>query len=259
MEKGKSVNLFAEWNQAMSCTRFKTGSPYPEQDYYYSEEALPMCQNTAAFFPDDMPLEEIKEYCIIEAAKIRFNNPGYSAFQIQTVLTYIAYGWKGNFCLSNNKLIVNKFLREAVDIVSGSDKYKDFIEFDYRHHWYGDSVEKTDWKPVKGKLSQRVKLKLLLRMEETASKISSNLVLVSKEYQKENNGVLPTVKELSELSGVSPAYVNKLGHGLFVSKAENTKTKVKTIRLQYPDITQQKVADMLGITTRTVKMYWHIV
>ena len=76
-------------------------------------------------------------------------------------------------------------------------------------------------------------------------------------YQNNNFGVMPTVKDLENATGYPDPTIRKFGEGYFINKSENTKQLVQKYRQIYPNLNQNDLAIKSNISLRSIKRYFN--
>jgi len=254
--KKNTNNLFAEWKEIHKNIRYSTPSPYPDEDYYNSPEPLPYCTNSKCYFMPPYKVNEISFYLREQLAVLKFNNPGVDALFLNSIFQRFL-NWKGNKQLKDflNEYNHIDILNEEIDIVANSDDVSKFIELDYTKHWYGDRIDNLPTDPMNKKWGERRWEKHKLRTSYANQQNRKRIEDVSLRYQYENFGILPTVADIKEITGMSAFLINSCGEGMFITKSENKKQRIiKYLELENA-LTYKQIAEKYNVTERTVKRY----
>lgn len=256
-DKKNTNNLFAEWKEIHKGVCYYTRSPFPEQDYFFSSEPLPYCRNSASFLASNFKYDEVLFYIREQIAILKFNNPNLDRLYLESIFQTRILNWRGNKELKEFLYEFNhmKILDEAIDDVLDSDDLSKFIELDYTRHWYGDRVISLPGNQKKNKWGERSWEKHKLRTSYASQQKRNRIEEVSIEYQNENFGILPTVRDVKDATGMSDYEIKANGKGLFLNKSENKKQRIiKYLELD-SNLTYKQIADKYDVTERTVTRY----
>lgn len=248
-----SRGLFSLWREAVTEVWFKTRSPFPDMDYYYSSEPLPQCSNSSSQITDISNTEKIKQYFLEQIAILLYNNKGFTKEQIETVISVRLIHWKGNLKIRDCYRELN--LGEIIDEVLSMEDYTSLINFKKSHHWYGDEIEKLPVNQPGSEWGKRTKAKQRARTDFNANAIREDVEQESDFYRENNHNVFPTKQDLIKATGYSDYQIRTYGKDYYISKKENTKQLIANYYRFYPGATQKELAELTGLKLRTIARY----
>jgi len=244
--------------------RLFTRTPYPEFDYVVTPNKYPYCANQSLYsylrksnfwlkWVDVTP-DLVLGYVTEQIAILRYNNP--DADKNDTLMTFLMMTRWG----SENALdkIAYDTVLATLNTVYEVDNYDDIINMTYKSVWYSDNIMKPPriqgetWKEYverlrKGKIAARSRFK---NMEAKSIIEEESLTL-----QSNSGGVIPTPQMLNNLTEIP---VRKIKEVTEEDRVWQTKTKmniqiIKNLKKTRPEITQNEISEVLGISTRQVR------
>ena len=253
-----------EENYIDSGLRLFTQTPYPEFDYVVTPNRYAYCANQSLYsylrkenfwlkWVDVTP-DLVLGYVTEQLAILRYNNPEESKTNVlMTFLKMTRWGSENPF----DKIAYETVLA-TLNTIYEVDNYEDIINMNYKNVWYSDIIMKPPriqgetWKEYVerlrvGKINARSKFK---NMEARAIIEEESITL-----QSNSGGVIPTPQMLNNLTEIP---VRKIKEVTEEDRIWQTKTKmniqiVKNLRKTNPKITQTKISEVLGMSTRQVR------
>ncbi|WP_238532125.1 hypothetical protein [Marinilabilia salmonicolor] len=256
-------NLWAEVQEEKQKLKYKTPSPFPNQEVYYSAEGKLFVRNysfsygvSTSFHSQHVDYSPF-DYFMSQTAILKYNNSINDNSDISIEVVKFALNgmirWKGNEALLSMKEDVEEAIDYALDAFfnKGIDALPYIRKAGFQKKWwYSDEIESLTGK-------ERSKRKVAARASINSMAIREEIKEVSDEYRENNFNVFPAMAHLEPNVDYTRPTIVKHGAGLYISTSENKFLRVKQIKANYPNKTQKEVADILGVDPRTVRLYWN--
>lgn len=251
-----NTNLFSKWKANIDDTWFTTRSPHPEVPCYISPMPLRTVHNSSSYLRMDASVSDIKYYLEQQVLRLKSNNPEHIPYAIKTVMIERIARWECNTVLRRDDYYLGELLDSIIEVCFSEDCTLTIEYADVTKYWYSDEIMKM--KADGSKSSERAQAKLAARRAVISEGYKDDFRVETYEYKADNYDVLPTVKILSDNTGHSREIINVHGKEFVISQLDNTQQRIQKVREYYPEFTQKKVAEMVGVNIRTVKRNWNI-